>query len=69
MNYATTLAYDYRVFARSGSAVFQPLTQRALEAFEGLPLDPQGCFRASSDDEANALFDRLDEAALVDLTA
>lgn len=68
MNYATPTVYDYVALGHtgSGSVVFQPLTPRAHEAFEGLPLDPRGCFRASSDDEANTLFERLDAHGLKD---
>jgi hypothetical protein len=61
--------FDYIAFTSNGSVVFQPVTPRAHPAFKGLPLDAQGCFTASSDDEANALFARLDEADLVDFTA
>lgn len=60
---------DYLAGSSSGRVLFRPLTPRALEAFHGLPLDAQGCYLAADDEEANALFDRFDEAGLEDLTA
>lgn len=75
---------DYTVTSDRTQVLFRPLTPRALEAFSGLPLeatagrrlvpaslslDADGCYRTSSDDEANALFERLDGAGLIDFTA
>ena len=60
---------DYLAFSSSGSVVFKPVTPRAHELFKGLPLDTGGHLVISDEDEANALFDRLDEAGLVDFTA
>lgn len=63
-----TTIIDYLATSSYGHVVFRPLTPRALEAFAGLPLDAQGCFRAADDAEAEALFTRLDYADLFDLT-
>lgn len=61
-------AIDYLASSHLGHVVFRPLTPRAVAAFDGLGLDTEGCFWAADEDEANALFARLDEADLVDLT-